>query len=215
MVGDAAERELSAAESIALIEDQQRTVGTQLEPDSRLLYAVWGVTLAVGWGLLHLGVSDAAPFQVPNLAAGVGFAALMVAAVGVTAVHTSRRVAGVRGLSNRQGAMYGVTWAVGFGALTLIMGGAERAGLPDDLIALLWGCGAALVIGLLYMAAGALWQDALQYGLGIWVLVVAAAAAASGPSYVYAVLAVGIGAGFAIACAVSTVRMAREPRARS
>src|SRR5688500_3878359 len=62
--------------------------------------------------------------------------------------------------------MYGWAWLLAFACLTAVMNGVYRAGTPDETIGLLWSALSGLVVGTLYLAGGALWQDRVQYGLG-------------------------------------------------
>ncbi len=62
---NAHEVERAAAESLALIEAQQRSVAQQIEPDIRLLYGVWGLALLIGEAAFFFASWDDSPIPVP------------------------------------------------------------------------------------------------------------------------------------------------------
>jgi len=77
--------------------------------------------------------------------------------------------------------MYGGAWALGFivmGALAGVVGGAV-----DDfwLTGMIINGIALLIVGLMYMVGGAMFNDKSQARLGIWFLVVNLAAILAGP----------------------------------
>ena len=88
------------------------------------------------------------------------------------------------------------------------MAGAERAGVSRDIIGLLRSAGAGLVVGLLYLAGGALWQDRVQYGLGLWILLASRAGALVGTPGIYLVMSLAGGGGFLLAAASHSLRRA-------
>lgn len=201
--------ELPAAESLALIEAQQRSVTAQIEPDVRLLYGVWGLALLIGEAAFFFAYWDNSPIAIPVPVAGVTLFVSLVAAMVTMGVHIGRRVAGVRGDSARQGMFYGWTWTVGFVCLAAIITGAGRAGADDEAIALLWAAGSGLVIGLLYMAGGAMWLDRTQFTLGAWFAVVSGAGAIAGLPWLYLVLSVAGGGGLLVVAALVALRTRR------
>jgi len=200
------ETERAAAESLALIEAQRRRVTAQIEPDIRLLYGVWGLALLVGEAAFFFAYWENSPIAIPLPVAGVTLFVSLVAAMVTMGVHIGRRVAGVRGNSSRQGKFYGWTWTVGFICLGAIITGAGRAGADDETIALLWAAGSGLVIGLLYMAGGAMWLDRTQFTLGAWFAVVSGAGAIAGLPWLYLVLSIAGGGGLLVVAALVAAR---------
>jgi hypothetical protein len=194
------------ASMLALAEGEQARTSRMIAPDESVLYATWGLAWLVGPGLTYLARSRD---LVPEALAGTVFAALLLGAALFTALYVHRKVRGVRGVSSRTGAMYGWSWALGFGATFLVMSGVRSAGASDEVVAVLWTSLSCLVVGLLYLGAGALWQDAVQYAVGAWVLVVGAVGALFGSPGNLAVMAVAGGGGFLAAALVSRVRHRR------
>lgn len=195
--------------SLQLVTDQRRRTDASLDADPRLLYGVWGVAWLVGFGLFWLS----SPFRVagplldiPLPVVGVVYAALLLAAAVVSIAHTARMARGLRGVSARTGAMYGWSWTLGFVALPCIVLTAGRLGANDEVLALLWPAVSGLVVGLLYLAGGAIWDDTTQYAIGAWLVVTTAVGALFGPTGLYLVMALAGGGGFLLAAAWSTWR---------
>jgi hypothetical protein len=194
--------ELSAAESLAVIEQQRARVGRELDINPVVLYATWGVAWTLGFTAYALAADGVAPVW----AGGATFFVLLVAAMVVTWVHIGRATRGVRGVSAEVGAMYGWSWALGFAALAAINTGLIGMGLTDEQIAVLWPATSLLIVGVLYLAGAALWRDRFQFGLGVWVLVTDAVSVFAGVPANYVVLAVAGGGGFLVAAAWFAVR---------
>lgn len=199
--------ELSAAESLALIEQQRSRVDRDLDVNVALLYGAWGVAWTLGFASFYLigsGEVDA-----PWWAAGLLNFGLLGAAIAVTSVHSARVARGVRGVSAEIGTMYGLAWTLGFVAMAAVNVGLTRLGLTDEQVAALWPAASLLVVGLLYLAGGALWRDRFQYGLGIWILVTDAVSVFAGVPGNYLVLSIAGGGGFLAAAAWFGVRRRR------
>ena len=96
--------------------------------------------------------------------------------------------------------------SIGFAALFAIMQGVWRADVSGDVLGLLWSVLSGLLVGVLYLTGGALWQDPVQYRLGAWVLVSSAIGALAGYPGVYLVMGIGGGGGFLVAAAWYALR---------
>ena len=205
---DLAERDRRAAAAIlAAVEEDRARAAAAIEPDPRLLYGCWGTAWLLGFALMYAGSAPASPVDVPMALAGIGFFCCLLAAMVVTGVHMARRFSGVRGLSSATGAMYGWAWMLGFGAFAAVVIGAERAGAERPVLDLLWSAGSGLVVGILYLVGGALWQDRVQYGLGAWILAASAAGALAGSPAIYLVMSLAGGGGFLLAAAWFAARL--------
>jgi hypothetical protein len=191
------------ADMLALAEQQRSRTAALLRPDAALIYGSWGLAWLIGPGLLWLAMVQG---TVPLPVAGAVYGGLLLAAGVVTGVHAGRRSAGVIGPSRRIGAMYGWSWFLGFGALVAIMIAIEGAGASETVLRVLWPALSCLVVGLLYLISGALWQDVVQYATGVWVLVVGAAGALVGTPGNLLVLSLTGGGAFLVAAAAARIR---------
>ncbi len=149
------------------------------------------------------------PLRLSLPAGGAVLTVSLLAAAITTVVHVARRTSGVQGVSDRAGAMYGWAWFLSFACLTVLLTAVRaRYGLGDDVTGLLWTGTSGLVVGALYLAGGALWQDRIQYGIGVWVLVATAAGVLAGYPGAYLVMAFAGGGGFLFAALALAVRKA-------
>lgn len=191
------------ARMLSLAEGERARASALLQPNLALIYAAWGLAWLVGPGLMWLAVTrDVLPVAV----AGIVYALALAAAAVTTAVHTGRRATGISGVSQRVGAMYGWSWFLGFAALVAIMWSVTSAGASEELLRILWVALSCLVVGVLYLAAGALWQDVVQYAIGAWILVVGAAGALLGSPANLLVMSLAGGGVFLAGAAVSALR---------
>ena len=205
---------MSAGESLAVIESQQEEVHRQLWVNAALFYGPWGVAYLFGFGSVFLTFPTSMPVRLPGVVAGVVTGALFATAAVVTVVVGSRAGRGVRGPSRAAGVMYGWSWTLGFCALAAVNIGVSRVGLPDDATTLLWSGSSLLLVGVLYLAGGAIWQDRFQYGLGVWMLVTGAGSVLAGVPGNFAVVSLAGGGGLLLAAGYFLVRHPR-PRART
>ena len=216
---------LDPAESLRLIA-AQREKAKDVEPDGRVLYGVWGAAWVLGYTTLwvsSLRTADAAATATgttggssavgqPEPWAFIAFAVLLGAAVAITIVHVLTRVRGVRGASARSGALYGWAWPLSFAAMSMVLGGLARAGASPEVMALASNSLSCVIVGLLYLAGGALWQEVRLYVLGVWILLVAGAATLVGLPGLYLVMAVAGGGGFLLLALVEQVLRGRARR---
>jgi hypothetical protein len=202
---------LSAGESLALIEQQQHEARQRLGVNVALFYGPWGAAYLLGFGSIFLTYPSASPVRIPGAVAAVITGVLFVAAFVVSVVNGTRAGRGVRGPSRTVGAMYGWSWTLGFCALSAVNIGVARQGLPDEAATLLWSGSSLLLVGVLYLAGGALWQDRFQYGLGVWMLVTAAVSVLAGVPGNFAVLALAGGGGLLLTAGYFTLRPPRSP----
>ncbi|MDQ6641784.1 MAG: hypothetical protein M3Y66_04735 [Actinomycetota bacterium] len=200
---------LSAEESLALIESQRREVHRRLGVNVALFYGPWGAAYLFGFGSAFLTYPSAVPSRLSGTVAGVISGVLFAVAVVVSIVIGTRGGRGVRGPSRMVGAMYGWSWTLAFSALTAVNIGVTRRGLPADTATLLWSGSTLVLVGVLYLAGGALWQDRFQYGLGVWMLVTGAASVLAGVPGNFAVLSLAGGGGLLLAAGYFGLRRLR------
>ena len=200
-----------AASALDIIRAQRAAVRDGFEPDTRVLFGVWGVSWLVG-NLVLYSTARSTPDHTP---AGWSFAiyfALLAAAVAVTIVHVIRRSVGVAGPSSTSGAMFGWAWTIGFIGVFLIMTGLTNAGASPEIINLGWSSLSCLLVGVLYLAGGALWQSRVLYVLGGWIVLVGGASTLAGLPGSFLVMALAGGGGMLLGALASHVREYRDAR---
>lgn len=186
---------------LALIAAERERTRRRTAPSLAVIATAWGVAWLVGYLTLFLtfdGVT--APWWAFTV-----FTGLLVLAVVITAVHISRRSAGLRGESATVGAMYGWTWFVGFTAAALVFAAVARLGVTPEVIAVLSNGVSCLVVGLIYMAGGMLWREWRMFLLGGWIALAAGFASLAGAPTIYLVMALAGGGGFLLAAALDAV----------
>jgi hypothetical protein len=202
---------LSAGESLALIEHQHQEAHRRLGVNPAVFYGPWGVAYLLGFGSIFLTYPTGSPFRLPGAVAAVITGLLFAAATSISVVTGVRAGRGLRGPSRAAGAMYGWSWTLGFCALTAVNLGVTRLGLPDDAVTLLWSGTSQLLVGVLYLAAGAMWQDRFQYGLGVWMLVSGAFSVFAQVPGNFAVVSLAGGGGLLLAAGYFALRHPRIP----
>ncbi|MGJ7439616.1 hypothetical protein [Aquipuribacter sp. MA13-6] len=199
------------AEQLRLVAEQQARTHRALAPDERVLLGAWGTAWLVGFGVMWLASplrEGGALVPLPGLFVGLLFFVLLLGAAIVTGVYSVRAYRGVAGPSARTGAMYGWGWFLGFGLVTCVALTAERLGAPPDVTALLWPALSGLVVGLMYVAGAAVWDDPLQFAIGAWILVTTGVGCLLGLLPLYLVMGLAGGGGFLAAAAWFTLRPA-------
>jgi len=202
MTSDEPDAAPDLADALAIIA-AQRARADDTRPSGPLLFGIWGAAWLLGYGALWLTTrDDGSPSA---LAVTVAITAGVVALV-VTIVHVMHRTRGIAGASAREGALYGVAWPIAFLAQSMIVGGLSQAGASGEVISLAANAIAALVVGLLYIAGGLLWDATSMYVLGAWMALTGAAAALTGFPDSYLVMALAGGGGLLVGALVETVR---------
>lgn len=206
MDGTTPERDLTPAESLALIESQRRRVGRETNVDPRLLFGAWGVAWFLGFLLMAVTYGADPLRDIPPLLVGLTFFVLLLAAMVLTIVHTSRAVHGIQGESSMVGAFYGWSWLLAFAGLAAVI--IATAEFVDDerVYALMWPAGSGLVVGILYTAGAAIWREPYQFGLGVWLVVTSSVGALLGLPGLYWVMCLAGGGGFLVSAAWFALR---------
>ncbi|WP_418189793.1 hypothetical protein [Amycolatopsis orientalis] len=197
-------RPMTPEESLALIAKQTEETRREIGPNPAVLLAVWGLVWLLGFGLVFLSAPPTS--LLPLWAAAAIAVAAFAGAIAYSAIYGIRTSRGVRGPSRLVGAMYGWSWMIAFGGLTVVNTGLVRLGLDPELIPLLWSGTSLMLTGLLYLAGGMLWQSKLQYGLGVWIILCGAASVLAGGPHNFLVLSLAGGGGFLVASLVFLVR---------
>lgn len=205
---DADAAPLDPADSLAIIRAQRDAVRDAAAIDGRVVFGAWGAAWLVGYSLLYVSALTE-PAGRPAPWAFFVFAACIAAAIVVTTVHISRRTAGVRGVSAVTGAMWGWTWFAGFLVMSVLIAALAGAGASPEVIAVAANGIACLVVGLLYMAGGALWRDRVLYVVGVWILTSGVTASLAGMPTTYLVMAVAGGGAFLVGAVIVHVHRRR------
>lgn len=195
VAGDGADQQLDAERALAVIAASRRSAGAAY-PSGAFLFLLWGTVWLVGYGFMWASTGrDGTPSGV------AAFTAVGLGVVGTAATlwHVLHRSRGLVGATARTGALYGWSWGIGFTAQALIVTALAQAGAPPEVSALAGNALAALVVGLLYLAGGALWDDLPMYLLGGWIALVGAAAALVGLPGTYLAMALAGGGGMLVA----------------
>jgi len=190
----------------ALLQQSRERAHDALAVKQSRLYAAWGIAWLIGLGAMWLSVRGQHPYRGPSGAAVAILAVLIAVAIAVTMLWVGQATRGVGGVSARQGAMYGLTWAVGFAALFVIEGALSHTGASAKVMGVTYTVGPLLVTGLIYMMAAAIWLDRVMFAFGIWLLAVAAAGAWTGPVGVLLAGALAGGGGFLVVAAIKAWR---------
>ncbi|MFV0634582.1 hypothetical protein [Demequina sp.] len=158
----------SAAQMLALMRDQRRSVRVRLDHRFTVLLAVWAVVWCVGFGALWSGenIGGNTAFRIPEAAAWIVFGCLMVVGIVwsiVTGILSGRHF---RGGSRLSGMLYGWSWSVSMTGAGLFTAGLQRAGLTDELAALLYPGLFVSLVGVLYLTGAALERSPALFALG-------------------------------------------------
>jgi hypothetical protein len=174
-----------------LMRDQRRrTRRWELRPYVAML-VVWAVSWAVGFTCLWSSDADGGNpwFRMPATAAAIVFIVLMAVAIVVSIVAGIRSGVGVRGPSRLAGALYGWSWTISMLGAGALLGAVGRAGMPTETMNILAPGLFVLLVGVLYLAGGALWRAPVQYALGVVMIATALGASFAGSPTHYLVYA--------------------------
>jgi hypothetical protein len=177
------------------------------EVDSRAAYVGFGFGYVFGHGSAALATGTdpllALPGWLPVALLGAGLAAGTV--LSIRAAARAQRGASKPDLLAAR--LVGTAWLTGFVALFLAITGLAGVVGPE-LREMLWPAGSTLVVGLLYLAEGAVRRNTLHYGLGTWLTLVAGASLLLGIPGLFWLLAVAGGGGYAVAAVLERRRLA-------
>ncbi|NRQ39145.1 hypothetical protein HII36_46080 [Nonomuraea sp. NN258] len=186
----------SPEETLRLIEAQRAATVLHLRGNPLLVHVPWGVAWLLGFTalFLHYGLDGRSYAPISQAQAlTVLFSAQLVSG-GLAALGIVRQAGHTRGGNAIKGAMYGWSWTAGLVVMTVL---AVRLSplLPEDEVGLLWAGGFMLVVGLLYMAGGAVWHDWPTFFLGTVTLAADAVGVMLGAGWHALLIAVLVGGG--------------------
>jgi hypothetical protein len=185
----------SPAESLRVIAEQQEAAHRKLQADPLVFFAPWGVAWLVGFGAHFLRFGPDGRVFVP-MPAWLPLAVLYASLAGAGAVSgilASRSYRHVHGRSATQGTMYGFTWLVAFAGVGLTLPVLSNH-MPADMAGLMWSSVCVGLTGALHTAGGAVFQDKLLFGLGVWITTINVVGTLLGPGWHALVIALAGGA---------------------
>ncbi|MGI5450722.1 ABC transporter permease [Streptomyces sp. CA-243310] len=187
------------------------------EVDNRAAYLSFGLAYVLGHGAAAASQGDTPllglPGWLPMTLLGFGLATGIVQAT-IAALRAQREATGPDLLAGR---LLGAAWIVAFTALFLAVTGLtsvlDQPELQPELQSVLWAAGSGLIVGLLYLAEGAVRRNVLHYVLGVWLALTSTAALSLDARGLYWVLALAGGGAYALATVLEHRRL--RPRAGS
>lgn len=149
------------------------TTVVSTEVDNRAAYLGFAFAYVFGHGAALLSKSGAVlmPSWLP-----IGLLATGLLAGTVFAMTASLRAQKAASEARRRAEkLVGMAWMTGFTALALAVTGLSTVFDEPELQTVLWPAGSTIVVGLIYIAEGAIRGNALHYNLGTWLMLVAPA----------------------------------------
>lgn len=182
------------------------------EVDNRAAYTAFGLAAVLGHGAAAVSHGDnpllGLPGWLPTTLLGAGLATGIVQAA--IAAQRAQRGAGAQDVLS--GRLLGAAWIAAFTALFLAITGLTSVLDQPELQSVLWPAGSGLIVGLLYLAEGAVRRNVLHYALGVWLALTSAAALSLDAPGPYWVLAVAGGGAYALARVLEHRRLLRPVR---
>lgn len=166
------DQERDPAEILNAIDAEQLHAQSALAPNARLLYTTWGAAWVIGFLALYLAFAPVGDPVLPLIGGLLIGAGALVAAIVLSAMHSVRRASGSRGPSVVQGAIYGNIFPVAFTLMGLLGWRLASAGVPTTTMLSYWIAAPCLIVGALFLAGAAMWNDRSQLVFGLWTVVI-------------------------------------------
>ncbi|MER7744762.1 ABC transporter permease [Streptomyces bacillaris] len=177
------------------------------EVDNRAAYVSFGLAYVLGHGAAAVSGGDAPwialPGWLPVTLLGTG----LVTGIALATRAALRAQRGAPAPDVLSGKLLGAAWIVAFTALFLAVTGLTSALDRPELQDVLWPAGSGLIVGLLYLAEGAVRRNTLHYGLGVWLALVSTAALAFASPGLFWILALAGGGAYALAAPLEHRRL--------
>ncbi|WP_103062955.1 hypothetical protein [Actinomyces qiguomingii] len=204
---------LEPAAALAVIGEQTSAYRHLIEIRSAPLYTACGLAWLIGYGVCGLNVrADYTLASGPFLV----FLGCLAAAAVFTCVYIARRSRGLYGRTAWVGTIQGLAWMGGLILAFTISGrlGAflRELGTPEafDMISILSNALPCLVVGVMFLAGAAIWEEIPMAVTGGWILVVTTAATVVGGHALWAIMALAGGGGLLMAGAASVLLDRRQ-----
>lgn len=201
---------LPPEEALAIMERERSTIARRMARQIPWILLAWGIAWLLGYGALWLIDGLKPAFSLPLVPAAITFVALLLTAVVVSAVIGTRAGRGIRTTraASFTGATFGITSSVAFVGIYVLAAGLAANGMGVELQSIFIASGMALIIGLLYLVAGAIWHAVPSIVLGALMVVVSLVAPFFGYPNHYLFLSIAGGAVF-LGGAIAVARFAR------
>ncbi len=198
---------LGAAEALAILEQQQRSVATQMGAFVPAMTAVWGAAWLLGFGTIFAQAILGFPLPI----AIIVFIVLLLSAAGISTFFGIRSGRGIRQSwqSSFTGTVYGSTWSFGSVALAAIGGGLSYNGMSEELASHFYPTIFLFFIGIMYIVAGAIWPTFFTIVTGGQLVIVAVVSLFIPAPFHLLFLALAAGAGFFVLAALHRVSQKR------
>jgi len=206
---------LDAATALELLQSQRRSVEQQMGSFVPVITATWGVVWLVGFGALW-AIDGARPVLALPLAVAVTvFVVAMLVGVAVSAWFGIRSSRGIRSnpATAFTGALYGVTWMIGAVGIAVLGTALRSRGMTPELANFYYPSAYVLLVGVLYLVAGAIWRSVPSaVGGGALVVIAAVAPFLPYPAH-YAFFAIAGGGAFLLLALASRLQLLRATAA--
>lgn len=180
------------------------TSGAQV--DNRASYAAFAGAYLLGHGAAALSSGPSPVLDLPGWLPTALLVAGLAAGAAASISASTRAQRHLQGPELLFSKLVGIAWVTGFTALALIITGLQLALDAPEVQTLLWPTGSGLVVGLIYIAEGALRRNAPHYLLGSWLALTCSAALLLPAAGLYWVLALAGGGGYLLALAAEQRR---------
>ena len=199
---------LDPAESLRLIERERAQTERSLTPDPRIFLWPWGFAWIIGFAafFLRFGPGGRVFVPLPEWLPLVLLTAVIMAAGAFTGIVGARSGRWVTGPSSRQGAQYGISWAIAFFSLSVVLSRVSNA-LPQPLVNLMWAGAMVALTGVMHMAGGVIYRDSSLFYLGVGISAVNVVGVLAGPGWHSLIVGVLGGAGMLVAGAIAKARL--------
>lgn len=189
---------LDPAAMYSLLQNQQRSVETQMGAFVPYITLAWGLTWLIGFGSLWLIDGLQPTFSLPIAVAVPIFIGTILISGGFSAWLGIRSGRGMRGNSASAftGTVYGITWSIGATALAVFGGALRSQGMTAELANFYYPSAYVLFAGIMYIIAGAIWRAIPSLIAGCWLVVIAVVAPFFGYPNHYLFLAIAGGLSF-------------------
>lgn len=178
------------------------------EIDSRTAYLGFASAYVVGHGAAALSAGDTALLALPGWLPLTLLAAGLVAGIGAATAASVRAQQHLPAPEVLSGKLLGATWALAFTGLFLAITGLTTSEHLAEQQSVLWATGSGFVVGLVYLAEGAVRRNVLHYGLGAWLVLTSTAGLLLPTPGPYAVLALAGGGAYVAAFVLEGRRLA-------